>query len=437
MYKIIGILIVFVIGFFFLFQYPETGVVFFPLSGAFILGVYMLINAETAILFSILTLLGAFGIINQLQVLDRFHIAGGMVAMILAVIVVYRYESRKTVFQKEYTDEIRLLESEIQQLDGEKSYRQTTINSLDMRGVLQKRMESIVRELAGTLDPVVIRKQMFALVNEIIPEGKKYLISGSAHLDPADEWVMRQRVPILSRDVSTDGRFISKSMHNNVKSLIVAPIVIQGRVEDILRIESEEKNAFDLTDLRIVELITLMTSVSLGNARLYIMAETRAINDGLTELLTQNYFIEKLQHELLFAHRYKTSTALIMIDVDHFKAINDTHGHQVGDAVLKHLGAILRDTAHPIGSAARYGGEEFAILFPQTGRTRAKDIGTHILKAIQQASFDSEEYKGIQVTVSMGIAVFPEDGSNVSQLLGVADSNLYRAKASGRNRLIG
>lgn len=436
MYKIITAIVVICICFFILFQYPETAVALYPVFIAVILVLFLCTNVETAVLIGIVMNFFIFGVIGQVPMTDKIHIAGGMVCLIMAMICAHSFESRKNKTRNHHIQELNIIESEIRHEQRERSRLEEAVQSLNIRGILQDQLKSIVRDLVGTFDSSIIRQQMFTLLKEIIPEGKKYLVSGSAGYDPADEWVARQRVPILSQDISTDGRFLSKKFSKDIKSLIVAPIVIQGKVEDILRIESGQEKAFNLADLRIVELITLMTSVSLGNARLYAQAESQAMTDGLTGLFTQSYFIEKLHQELLFARRYKTHVAVMMIDVDHFKNVNDTYGHPVGDAVLKHIASIISDCTGPVGSAARYGGEEFTILLPQTGNLAAKDIGSKLLKTIEHARFDYEEYTGISITVSIGISVYPEDGSQGNQLLGSADSKLYRAKASGRNQLI-
>lgn len=437
MFKIIFSLVIFVTLAFILFQFPEVSPVFFPLSSAFALGVFVFINAETAVLYVILLFFISFGVLRNLSFADCVLIAGNIASLICVVVAAYRFESRKKIVSRRYISDINHLEHSLHTQEQERSRLETELQALNVRGFLQERMGSVIRDLAGTLDPVIIRKHMFDLLKEMIPESNIFLVSSSKDRDPADEWVVRQRVPILSRDVPMDGRFIAKNLPKQVQSLIVAPIVIQGKVEDIIRIESEQKNTFDLANLRMVELITLMAAVSLGNARLYTLAESRAMTDGLTGLFTQNYFIEKLHQELLFARRYKMPVTIMMIDVDYFKNINDTYGHQVGDAVLKAIGKILHTATQPLGSAARYGGEEFALLFPKTGRSTAKETGLKILQTVQNASFNYAEFKGIRSTISIGISIFPEDGEQEHQLLGVADSNLYRAKASGRNRLIG
>ncbi|MFH1379681.1 MAG: sensor domain-containing diguanylate cyclase [bacterium] len=436
MYNIIIPTICILTGFFTMLQFPETAVAVYPVCIAVLLSLFLFARVETAVLIGIVMNFIILGVLSRLPLEEKLYIAGGIVSMVVSMIIACFFELRKKQLDAHYMQEIKSVKNEIKVEALERNRLEQSMSSLHIRGILQDQLRSIVRDLAGTFDASVIRQQMFTLLKEMVPHGSKQLVSSSALYDPADEWVARQRVPILSQDISTDGRFLAKKFSKNIKSLMVAPLVIQGRVEEILRIESEDKKAFTLTDLRIVELITLMTSVSLGNARLYAQAESQAMTDGLTGLFTQNYFIEKLQQELLFARRYKAHIAVMMIDVDHFKHINDTFGHLVGDAVLKHISSIIQTCAGPVGSPARYGGEEFSLLLPQTGMAAAKEIGMQLLKTIEQTSFAHEEYTGIRLTVSIGISVFPEDGTQGNQLLSSADSKLYRAKANGRNQVI-
>ncbi len=162
-----------------------------------------------------------------------------------------------------------------------------------------------------------------------------------------------------------------------------------------------------------------------------------AIRDGLTGLFNHRHFKEVLEKELVRAERYERPLCLIMLDVDHFKKYNDTHGHPAGDEVLKILADIVISRLRDVDSAARYGGEEFAFLLPETvlkaGKMVAEDIRTHI----EDYPFEGEESQPHgKVTISLGIAEFPSDSKDSSSLLKRADEALYEAKSKGRNRVV-
>jgi diguanylate cyclase (GGDEF)-like protein len=157
-----------------------------------------------------------------------------------------------------------------------------------------------------------------------------------------------------------------------------------------------------------------------------------AITDGLTQVHNRRYFMGRAEEELHRAQRYGRAFSLLLIDVDHFKRVNDTFGHQVGDdvlvAVARRLGTSLRST----DVLARYGGEEFVVCLPETDIERARDAAERL-----RAAIDAEVVPalGRSVTVSIGGAALTPDALSIPSLLKLADDALYRAKAAGRNRV--
>jgi diguanylate cyclase (GGDEF)-like protein len=159
-----------------------------------------------------------------------------------------------------------------------------------------------------------------------------------------------------------------------------------------------------------------------------------AIHDSLTSLFNRRFLDETLPIELARLKREKRPLTLLMLDIDHFKNINDTHGHQVGDAVLQSVGNALKTSVRAGDIVCRYGGEEFILVFPgmnaADGRTRAETL--RVLIASQTVSGRD---RLIGVTISIGGSVFPNDGNSSDELISVADLALYRAKQNGRNRV--
>ena len=160
-----------------------------------------------------------------------------------------------------------------------------------------------------------------------------------------------------------------------------------------------------------------------------------ATTDPLTRLRNRRAFFENGAKALAMARRYVSDLSVILLDIDHFKKINDTHGHQAGDEALVVVAHILTGLTRGVDTVARIGGEEFAILLPDTNR-----LGTAVLAERIRASIEREQFivsdKIVPITVSIGIATFGVDrGEGIDQLLGVADSRLYMAKNNGRNRI--
>ncbi len=158
--------------------------------------------------------------------------------------------------------------------------------------------------------------------------------------------------------------------------------------------------------------------------------------DGLTEIYNKRSFMENLERELNRFKRYGTNLSLALLDIDHFKQINDTYGHLAGDYVLKELASAIGGHLRKNDFFARYGGEEFAIIFPEVDGENAKQACEKIRAAVEEFSFLFETQK-IDVTISMGLAILDEDTTvqTPSELIALADEKLYSAKHGGRNRV--
>jgi two-component system cell cycle response regulator len=163
--------------------------------------------------------------------------------------------------------------------------------------------------------------------------------------------------------------------------------------------------------------------------------EEIAVRDALTGLYNRRELQRRLHDEAKRALRYDRPFALLMIDADHFKAINDKHGHVAGDEVLRELAAVLTHDVRPADVVARYGGEEFSIVLPETDAAGAVAIAERIRAVIASQPFVSFAGPELRLTVSIGVAALPEDATSVTRLVEAADSALYAAKQAGRNRV--
>lgn len=177
-------------------------------------------------------------------------------------------------------------------------------------------------------------------------------------------------------------------------------------------------------------------SLALRNALLFDKARSEAEFDGLTMIHNRTHFDRRLREELARHARYGHSLSLLLLDVDHFKAINDTYGHQAGDTVLMELGSLLKNTVRTTDYSARYGGEEFAIILPQTDGAQAWILAERLRKRIMALCFNHEGAP-FRITASLGIGTFSpgETGTTPEALLREADEALYAAKHGGRNQV--
>src|SRR5205823_4232022 len=207
------------------------------------------------------------------------------------------------------------------------------------------------------------------------------------------------------------------------------------RLLGAVRKEKEEKARF----FRALEELNKSTTPQQAaearlRTRLYEQAEHLATTDGLTGLLNRRTFNAQLQGRLREAQRYNRPLSLLLLDVDHFKKVNDTFGHPTGDAVLKGIAAVAQKQARETDIVARYGGEEMALILPETDAFGAHAIAERIRKAVGATSHPTEQ-GAIQVTVSIGLATSPP-GDSAEAVLEAADKALYRAKQGGRNRVV-
>jgi two-component system, cell cycle response regulator len=160
-----------------------------------------------------------------------------------------------------------------------------------------------------------------------------------------------------------------------------------------------------------------------------------ALRDGLTKAFNKKYFTDRLESEFTFAIRHQSPLVLVMFDIDHFKKVNDTYGHQAGDLVLSELSTLLTAALRAEDVFARYGGEEFAVICRGTDLTQAQIVGDRMRKAVEGHRFTFEGTH-IPVTISVGIAGLPDDTvKDATDLVARADKALYQSKHGGRNRV--
>lgn len=175
-------------------------------------------------------------------------------------------------------------------------------------------------------------------------------------------------------------------------------------------------------------------SLSLRRVQLYEEIERIAITDSLTDAHTRRYVLERFEEEIKRSRGNKLKLSFLMIDVDHFKSYNDQYGHLAGDQILRGISHIIRESIREIDIIGRYGGEEFCVVLPDTDRQGAEFAAERIRLAVQNNPIKAYDAT-VRVTVSVGVATFPENGTEVHELIDKADWALYRAKKLGRNRV--
>ncbi len=254
-------------------------------------------------------------------------------------------------------------------------------------------------------------------------------------------------------------RAATRSAAGAIPPRLVVPLVQRGAAVGYVDLHDNSRAAFSDSESEFVQILVTQAETALENARLYGELERQAITDGLTGLYNQRYFYDRLRQEFTRAQRLGTAFSLVMLDLDDFKLVNDHHGHQVGDEVLRGVARLLLGTLRSgVDLAARYGGEEFAVILPSVGPEAeatseanaalvasvsaathdhlAAGIAERIRAGLDQAEFAVNGCENpVRITLSGGVARFPGDADDSEGLVRAADKALYLAKRLGKNRV--
>jgi diguanylate cyclase (GGDEF)-like protein len=220
------------------------------------------------------------------------------------------------------------------------------------------------------------------------------------------------------------------------RSELALPMIAEGKTVGVLNAEAVEPDAFDANAVQTLTLIANQAAAVIRGGQLLEETRRLAITDGLTGLHNRRHFMRQLDEAVRRAGRYQETMALIMLDLDLFKDVNDRFGHQVGDRVLELLAVALRDSVRESDQAARLGGEEFALLLLRCDRDLAIAIAERVRDRIHHLALEGIPESDIDLSASVGIAFFPEDGEDPKTLMRSADDALYAAKRTGRDRVV-
>lgn len=266
---------------------------------------------------------------------------------------------------------------------------------------------------------------------------------GDDIFSPNDCWALRKGKIHYVADPK-DGLRCDHVPEKNDSPYICVPMIAQGEVMGVLHLQLHEKenvpsdyNLDQIIESRNELACTTAENLALALASLKLREALRhqSIRDPLTNLFNRRYMLETFERELCRAKRNDTSIGLIMVDVDHFKRYNDDHGHEVGDAVLGELGHYLNSQIRGEDIACRYGGEELVLVLPDAPLDSVQMRAEQIRQGIADIKLDHKQKSVGSITVSMGIASYPEHGSTTEDLISLADAALYRAKHQGRDRV--
>jgi diguanylate cyclase (GGDEF)-like protein len=209
-----------------------------------------------------------------------------------------------------------------------------------------------------------------------------------------------------------------------------------GGVVGVVGLFRRAPNSFSAQEIKLLKKIAEQTGQVIDTMAAYHHTRELSITDELTGICNRRYFNQMYEREIQRAQRYSRALSLIMLDIDHFKIFNDTHGHLVGDAILKQVARVLEESIRKADILARYGGEEFVIMLPEIDKEHGRTVAEKLRRAVEHSQFPHAETQPLgRITVSLGLASFPEDAGTAEALLARADQGLYLAKSRGRNQV--
>jgi two-component system cell cycle response regulator len=249
--------------------------------------------------------------------------------------------------------------------------------------------------------------------------------------------VHKSGVPMLVEDVAAVPG-LQRRPRYRTGSFIAVPIHAGGQVLGVVCVADRlDDQPFTRDDLSTLRTLTAPVALALARERARREAEDfaqAAIMDPVSGLFNRRYFHERLEEELDRARRHQTTVALLMIDIDNFKGINDRYGHLTGDLVIRGVGDILKRSVRKFDLCTRFGGEEFAIVMPGSGPENSTPVAERIRQRIEAFRPTESELAELRVTASIGMAV--SRGASARELIAHADQALYQAKEAGKNRLV-
>lgn len=213
-------------------------------------------------------------------------------------------------------------------------------------------------------------------------------------------------------------------------------MMAQGEALGVLYLRSQQKQQFTQAKQQLASAVAEHIALALANLKLHEALQQQSIRDPLTGLFNRRYLEESLERELNRASRKQQPLGIIMIDVDHFKKFNDSFGHEAGDTALRELGTFIIKQIRGADIACRYGGEEFILILPEASLNTTRERAEQIRQGAKHLALQNRRQHLDAITLSLGVAVFPEHGLTGESVIHAADAALYRAKSEGRDRTV-
>ncbi|MHB8419019.1 MAG: sensor domain-containing diguanylate cyclase [Myxococcales bacterium] len=340
----------------------------------------------------------------------------------------------------EAKDLLRELKRTVDELAAFNEIGKTLTSTLDIREVLR----IIMQKVSELLKPqnwslLLVDEKKNELYFEIaVGEGASTIKGLRIQMgEGIAGWVAREGVPVTVSDVRGDPRFSNRFdevAHFNTRAVLAVPLRCKGRTLGVIEvINGGAAQDFTEDDMRTLASIADYAAIALENARNFQRIEELTVVDDHTGLFNSRYLYRQLEVETVRARRFGHPLSIVFLDLDRFKVVNDTYGHQLGSLLLREVGAVLLSTLRTIDVATRYGGDEFVVLLPETDRAQGRLAADRLRQALSDRYFLKDQGLAIRVTASFGVATFPDDASSADELMRQADLAMYAVKEGGRD----
>lgn len=360
---------------------------------------------------------------------------------------------------KDVTEEIEAAElarehsDSLNRLVGELQLRTTQMTLLnEMSDLLQscksrKEAYSIITEWSRKLFPLATTGALFTFrtsrnaLEAVATWGKWPGLDYSP--EPDECWALRRGRPNWSESRDA-GIFCSHIKNETAASYLCVPLVAQGNALGILHLQYDRSEStrgtvvfetMQESQQRLAVSAAGQIALSLASLSMQETLRDQSVRDPLTGLYNRRFMQDNLERELTRAKRKNHPVAILFVDLDHFKKFNDTFGHDAGDFVLRSMADVFRQRFRGDDSVCRYGGEEFAIILPESTAANAERRANSLRMEVSEIRLRHQESALDRVTISVGVAAFPENGATMEELLRAADQALYQSKADGRDRV--
>ena len=369
-----------------------------------------------------------------------------------ADLILIRDITQRKQYEKELKEKNLALERSIEQAN-------------QLRNLAERRateMETL-REAGGVVNTVLNKEEMIALVLEQLARVVPYdgasvqllqknclQLVGYRGFNPAEKImgmklpldstnpgceVIKKKKTIILEEVFEKYKNFQNPQNKEIESWLGVPLLIQDEVIGLLTLDSKEAGHFNQEQARLAAAFANQVAIALENARLFDEVQRLAITDPLTGLYNRRHYYALTLKEFERNKRYNVPFSILMLDIDHFKKVNDTYGHLVGDLVLKELADMICNNLRGIDIPCRYGGEEFVVTLPETNLKSALQLAERLRKLVKNTQIETENGP-VSMTISIGVAEFGGGCQDIETLLGCADTALYQAKALGRNKVM-